>query len=127
MNFRPPQALVSIDVAHAAQNALVQQQGLDAGPSPANAPRKLLLPDFERLRTKSSELVIQFLARQVGHPAKSPRIRIAQLPAIIQRETHMRMFVARLSGRLGSHVSRHSKVNEQRRSTAFAILWWSRQ
>src|SRR5690349_22806224 len=45
MNLRPPQAFVGINVADAAQHALIQKQRFDARAPPANSFHKLLFAD----------------------------------------------------------------------------------
>src|SRR6266478_6250543 len=54
MDFGSPQALIRVDIADAAQHALVQQQRLDPRAPPANPVCKFFLAHFQRVSAESA-------------------------------------------------------------------------
>src|SRR5208282_152898 len=79
-----PQALIGVDVSHAAQNPLIQQQRLDSCTLSTDSRRELLQPRFQRIRAESPQLLLQRFARKIRHPAKSPRVDVPQFAPIVQ-------------------------------------------
>src|SRR4029077_4893239 len=69
-----PQAFIGIDIADAAQHALVQQERLDPRAAPAKPLGEFFLADFERVGAESGQLFGKRRFRQVSDAAKAPRI-----------------------------------------------------
>src|SRR5208282_3471892 len=98
MNSRAPQAFVRVDIPHAAQYMLIEQQRLDS-----RAPRTQLRNElrFGRLKRIETELAEDGLAHPVVQNSDAPEpadVRVPELAAVIEREKHMRM---RRGGRFG--------------------------
>jgi len=94
VNLCPPQAFIRIDVSYSAQNVLIEQQSLDPRAPRADPLRELLFGHIEWIGAKRPQLFPQRSFLEEGHPAEAPRIRVAQLASIIEREARMRVFFA---------------------------------
>ncbi len=99
MNLRFPEALIGIDIADAAEHALVQQQRFDPRAPAANPVREFFLAHFERIGAESGQLFRKRYCRQVGDAPETPRIRVAQFAPIIQKQANMCVLFQRLSRR----------------------------
>ena len=62
MDLRAPQALVRIDIADAAQEALIEKERFDSRPAGSRLLNKLVDSDFERISAKGT----QFLGERPG-------------------------------------------------------------
>ena len=96
MNLRAPEALVRIDIPHASQEALIQQQRLDPGAAGSRLHHKFLGANLERIGPECPQLFLEAAACKISKAPESPRIRVAQLSAIIEHEARMSMFFAGL-------------------------------
>src|SRR5580704_12249169 len=114
MNLRAPQTFVRIDVSDAPQEPLIQQQRLDPCAARSRLLHKLLNGDFQRIRAEGSQLSRKWPCRQIGEATKSPRVGIAQFAIIVEQETGMGMFFARLRRGIRTNLSSHSEMHEQR-------------
>ena len=121
MNLRPPQTFIRIDISHAPQHALIEQQRLDSRSPRAHARHKFLRAHFERIRPKPAQLLFEGRPSKIRHAPKTPRVRVTEFPSVIEKETRMRMLRARLRSRLRRDMAGHAKMNEQRRRSAIAI------
>ncbi len=114
MNFRSPQALVRIDIAHAAQHALVQKESLDPRAPPANPIREFVSAHFERISAESGQFFGKQFFGQVGDAPETPRVGVAQFTPIIQEHADVRVFSQRLRRRTRGDLTGHSQMHEQR-------------
>jgi len=114
MNFRSPQALVRIDIAHAAQHTLVQKESLDPRAPSANPVREFFRAYFERIGAESRQLLGKQCFGQVGDAPKTPRVGVAQFTPIIQEHADMRMFFKWLPRRSRRDMAGHPQMHEQR-------------
>src|SRR5262245_30825959 len=114
MDFRFPQTFVSVDVADSAQNALVEQNRFDAGLAGVDATRKFVRSDVQRIRTEAFQFSVQRSSREICYTAESARIGVAQLAAVVERESNVCMFRERLFRSVRRQVAGHSEVHQQR-------------
>src|SRR5580765_2519308 len=96
MNLGSPQTLVRVDISHAPQKALVQQQRLNSRAAGSCLLYKFFRADFQRIGPEGAQLFGQRSCRKVGEPAESPRIRVTKLAIIIEQETSVGMLCAGL-------------------------------
>src|SRR5258708_39367760 len=113
MNLRSPQTFIRINVADAAQNALIQQQRFDLPIPRTDARDKLLSANQQRIGPKYRQLLREPRPGEIRHPSKSARIRVAQLPPIIKLKPHMRMLRRSLRRGTRRKLPRHSQMYEQ--------------
>src|SRR5215467_2218326 len=109
-----PQAFVGIDVAHAAQYALIEQHSLYACFAGVDAARKFPAADLQRIGAESLEFFRQGPAREIRHAAEAARVGVAQFAAIVEGKSHMRMLGKRLLGKVRCEVPGHAEMNQQR-------------
>jgi hypothetical protein len=121
MNLRPPQTFIRIDISHAAQHALIEQQRLDSRSPRPYSRHKLLRTDFQRIGPKPTQLLLERHSFKVRHAPKTPGVRVTQLAPIIEQETRMGMLLARLRSRMRRDMPRHPKMDKQRRWSAIAV------
>src|ERR1700736_6326302 len=113
MNLRTPQSVVSINVAHTAQNALIQQESLNSCATGAHARRKLLSADLQRVCSESQQLRSERSLCQIRHSPKASRVRVTQLAAVVQLHANVGMLFAGLRARTGSKLPGHSEVHQE--------------
>jgi len=121
MNLRPPQTFIRIDISHAAQHALIEQQRLDSRSPRPYSRHKFLRTDRQRIGPKPMQLLLERHSFKVRHAPKTPGVRVTQLAPIIEQETRMGMLLARLRSRMRRDMPRHPKMDKQRRWSAIAI------
>src|SRR6267154_682211 len=110
MNLGTPQTFVRIDISDSPQHALIQQQRLDMRLPRTNTRRKLLRAHQQRLGPKCRQLLSQQLRSKIGHSPKAPRIRITQLPPIIQLKPHVCMLRTRLPSPARRKLTGHPQM-----------------
>ena len=115
MHPRAPQALVRIDIAHSAQNALVEQQRFDVRAPGTKHRAKFLLRRFQRIETQLAQHAFVRRIREHRHPAEAANVRVTKLPAVIQREKDVRVRRNGNFRRTGYDLSGHAEVNQKRR------------
>ena len=115
MYSRAPQALVRIDIAHSAQNALIEQQRFDVRAPRTKHRAKFLLRRFQRVETQLAQHALVRRIREHRHSAKAANIRVTKFPAVIQRENHMRVRRNGNFRQAGHDLSGHTEVNQKRR------------
>lgn len=116
MNARTPQTFVSINIPHAAKNALVEQQRLDSR-VPANKARaQFFFAGFERVKTEFTENTVAGGFRYQRHAAKATRVGVAKLVIVVQREPYMRVQCRRHRIGADSELSSHAQMNNQVKS-----------
>jgi hypothetical protein len=121
MNLRPPQTFIRIDISHAPQHALIEQQRLDSRAPRPDSRHKFLRIDFQRIGPKPMQLLLERHSRKVRHAPKTSGVRVTQLPSVIEQETRMRMLLARLRSRMRRDMPGHPKMDKQRSCSAIAI------
>ena len=121
MNLRTPKTFVRIDISDAPQEALIQQESLDPGAAGSRLLHKFFNANFKRVSAEGTQLFRERLCRQIGQAPKSPRIGIAQLAIIIEQETGVGMFFARLRGGIRSDLPSHPEMHEQRGRRRIAV------
>ena len=115
MYARAPQALVRIDIAHSAQNALIEQQRFDVRAPRTKHRAKFLLRRFQRVETQLAQHALVRRIREHRHSAKAANIRVTKFPAVIQREKHMRVRRNGNFRRARHDLPRHAEVDQKRR------------
>ncbi len=113
MNPRAPEALVGVNVSHAAEHVLIEQQRLDHRAPRAEPRAEFFFAHFQRVRTQAPEMLRECGFSDNGEAAKAANVRVAQLAAVIEQECGVRMKPRRLVRALGNKLPRHSQVNEQ--------------
>jgi hypothetical protein len=121
MNLCPPQTLVRVNIPHAPQHALIEQQRLHSCPPRPYARYKFLRAHFERIGPEAVQLHFERLAGKIRHAPKTPRIRVTQLAPVIEQETRVCMLFARLRSRMRRDVPCHPKMYKQGFRSSFAI------
>jgi len=122
MNFRAPQTFVGVDISDAAQDGLIEQQGLDAGAARADSLGKFLRAHLQGIRAKVRELVGEQRAGEIGHAPEAAGIGIAQLAAVVEPEPNMSVFCAGMRSRARGKLPGHSQVNQKGRGRCVSIL-----
>ncbi len=113
MKPRAPEALVGVDVSHAAEHVLIEQQRLDHR-TPRTEPRaEFFFAHFQRVSAQQPEVLRECGFSDDGEAAKAANVRVTQLAAVIQHECGVRMKPRGLVRALGDKLPRHSQVNEQ--------------
>jgi hypothetical protein len=108
MNAGSPQAFVRVDVAHAAQDALVEQKRFYAGAASAQLRDEFLFGGFERIEAEFAEDGLVSAIGQHAHAAEAANVGVAELAAIIQGEEDVGVRDHRSFGWTGDELARHS-------------------
>src|SRR2546426_544506 len=126
MDSCAPQALVAVDISHAAEIVLIEQQGFDHRAPSGQPAAELLLGGVQRVQPQFTEKRFQRGLRHQGQAAEATYIGVAQLAAVIERkkrvrlQRHRRTRVA-TSGSSGIE-SRLAKGSTSRRARAWQAL-----
>ena len=115
MYSRAPQALVRINIAHPAQDALVEQQRFDVRSPRTKSFAKFFLTRFQRIETQLAQDAFMRCIREHRHSAKAANVRVTKFPPIIQREKHMSVRRNGNLRRTGYDLPRHPEVDQKRR------------
>src|SRR5580704_12636553 len=107
VNARFEQGFVGVDVSHAAQEGLIQQQRLDARLALLQEAQKILQPNVQRVRTQRLRAPQQ--ARSPLDPSEMPDIVVNQ-QAFIQLENGSRV---RAGLGIEQQLAGHSQMNRQ--------------
>jgi len=121
MNFRAPQTLIGVDIADAAQEALIQQQRFDPGPAVACLPHEIFDANFQGIGTKGAEFFRESFGGEVSEPPKPAWIGVTQFAIVIEQEKCVGVLLTWLSSGSGRDLSGHSEVNKERGGGGIAI------
>jgi len=113
MNFGAPKAFVGVDVADTAEEALVKEQGFDSGTARAQALREILEFDFEGISAKGAKFVGERIFRKIGDAAETPRIGVAQLAAVVEKQNDVSVFFGRFGGGIWREIAGHAEMDEE--------------
>lgn len=113
MNFRAPEAFVRVDVAHAAKDGLIEQQGFDMCFTRVDRGSELWFGGFERIEAERAEHVRLIGVRQDSHAAEAANVGVTQLATIIEGEEDMRVRARGRFGRVHDELAGHAEMNEQ--------------
>src|ERR1700684_3134024 len=87
----------------------------------ANSSGEFLRAYFQRIRAKR----LQFLGKrpicEVSHSPEPPRVGVAHLSAVVERQTYVGVLAARLRRRARRQHTLHTQMNEQRSRRRVAI------
>ncbi len=114
MNAGPPEAFVRVDVAHAAQNALIEQERLDAGAASAQFRGEFLFGGLERIEAEFAQHGFALAVLDDSHASEAANVGVAQLTAIVEREKDVSVRHHRRFRRANDKLTGHSQMNEQR-------------
>jgi hypothetical protein len=114
MDFGAPKALVGINIADAAQKALIEQERFDPGAAGSRLLYKFVNANFERVGAEGLQLFREGLRGQVSETAETARVGVAQLAIIVEQEKGVSMLSVRLRHGIWRDLSSHSEVHEQR-------------
>jgi hypothetical protein len=121
VDARAPQALVRIDIAHPAQDALVEQQRFDVRAPRTKHRAKFVLRRFQRIETQLAQHALVRRIRKHRHPAKAANVRVTKFPAIIQCKKHMRVWSSGNFRRASDELPGHAEVNQKQRFVFGAV------
>lgn len=113
MDSGAPQTFVRVDVAHAAQDALVEQERFDAGAASTQFRAEFFLGSFERIE---AELAQSGFARTIAdnsYASEAANVRVTELAAVVEREKNVRVRDYGSLGWTDDELARHSQVNQQ--------------
>src|SRR5580692_4406254 len=122
MDLRAPQALIRIDISDTTQEALIQQECLDPRAAGSRLLHKFFNTNFQGISTEGLQFLRERLRSQVSKPTEAARIGVAQLAGIVEQETGVSVFLARLSGGIRPDLSRHSEMHEQCGGTSVPVF-----
>ncbi len=114
MNSRSPQTFVRVDVAHASQNALIEQERFCAGAASTQFRGEFFFGGFERIE---AEFAQSGFARTVGdnpHASEAANVGVAELAAVVEREKNVSVRDHRRFSGANDKLTRHSQMNQQR-------------
>ena len=114
MNPCAPQAFVCVNVPHAAEDMLIQQQRLDPGTSPAELRAKLILCCFQRIKSYTAQNLRSRAAGQKPNVPEPANIGVAQLAPVIECEENVGMRRHARFRRARHDLARHPEMNHQR-------------
>ena len=113
MDSRSPQTFVRIDVAHPAQDALVEQERFDAGAAPTQIRAEFFFGGFERIEAEFAQRGFMLAILDDSHASEAANVRVAELAAIVEREKNVSVCDYRSLGRTDDELARHSQMNQQ--------------
>src|SRR5712692_3093770 len=121
MDARPPEALIRVDVPNPAEDVLVEQHRLDPGAPAGQAPAKLLLGGFQRIKPQPAEEILPVRFRHQGQAAEAADIGVAEFAAVVEQQLRVRVKRRRLLGGLRGELAGHAQVHDQKARTAGAV------
>jgi hypothetical protein len=113
VNARAPEAFVRIDVSHAPQNALIEQECFDAGAASAQFRAEFLFGGLERIEAEFAQSGFVTAILDDSHASEAANVGVAQLTAIVEREKDVSVRHHRRFRRANDKLTRHSQMNEQ--------------
>lgn len=113
VDFRAPEALVGIDVAHAAKNGLIEQQGLNVRFARVDCSDELRFGGFERIEAERAENGRLLRFRDDGDASEAANVGVTQLAAIIEGEKDVRVRASGSFRRIDHELTCHAEVNEE--------------
>ncbi len=114
VNARAPEAFVRVDVAHASQNALIEQERFDAGAASAQFRGEFLFGGFERIEAEFAQSGFVLAILDDSHASEAANVRVAELAAVVEREKDVSVRHHRRFRRENDELTRHSQMNQQR-------------
>jgi hypothetical protein len=127
MDARPPQAFIAIDVAHAAENMLIEQKRLYPRTAAAQTMREFLLAYLERLRAERAKNLRQLPRCGHLHPAEPARVGVAQFATIIETQEDMRVGRNLLFRWANRELARHPQMHQQKQPFTPQTCWLKRE
>src|SRR5690348_6771752 len=116
MNARSPQTFVGVDVAHAAQDSLVEQERFNAGAASPQFRAELFFGGFERIEAEFAQGGFAGAIFDDSHAAEAANVRVAELAAIVEREKDVSVRDHWSFGWTDDELPRHSQMNQQGRA-----------
>jgi hypothetical protein len=113
MNSGSPQTFVRIDIAHPAQDSLVEQERFDARAASAQFRAEFFLSGFERIEAELAQSGFVVTIFDDSHASEAANVRVAQLAAIVEREKNVSVRDYGSLGWTDDKLPRHSQMNQQ--------------
>lgn len=113
MDFGAPETFIGVDVADAAEEALVQKKGFDAGAAAAKCGSEIGGADFERVGTKTGELGREQRFVEISHAAETAWIGVAEFAAVVEEQANVGVLFERQVGRSGGELAGHAEVDQE--------------
>jgi hypothetical protein len=114
MDSRSPETFVRVDVSHATQDALVEEERFDTGAAPAQFRAEFFFGGFERIEAEFAQDGFVLAIFDDAHAAEAANVRVAEFAAIVEREKNVSVRHHRRFRRANDELPRHSQVNQQR-------------
>lgn len=114
IDSRSPEAFVGIDVSHASQDALIEQERFDAGAASAEFRGEFFFSSFERIETEFAESGFALAIGDDSHASEAANIGVAKLAAVVESEKDVSVRDDRSLGGADDELPRHSQMNQQR-------------
>src|SRR5271170_6125739 len=113
MNLRAPQTFVCVDISDSPQETLIQQERLDPCAPCSCLLHEFFNANFQRVGAEATQFFREGPRGKISQASETASIRVAQLAVVVQHETGMSMFFARLGCRIWCNLPGHSEMNEQ--------------
>ena len=113
MDSGSPQTFVRVNVAHTAQDSLVEQERFDTRAASVQFRAEFFFGGIERIEAEMAECRF---ARAIGydsHASEAANVRVAELAAVIEREKNVSVRDYRSFGRTDDELPRHSQMDQQ--------------
>jgi hypothetical protein len=115
MDFRAEEGLVRVDVAHAAKDGLVEEQGFDVRFARVQRGGELRLRSFEGIEAERAEDLRLVGAGQNGHTSEAANVGVTQFAAVIEREENVRVRPRGSFRGVNDELAGHTEVYEERK------------
>ena len=113
MDSGSPQTFVRVDVAHAAQDALVEQERFDARAVSAQFRAEFFLSSFERIEAELAQSGFAVAIFDDSHASEAANVRVAEFAAVVEREKNVSVRDDWSFGWADDELARHSQMNQQ--------------
>jgi hypothetical protein len=113
MNARSPETFVRVDVSHAAEDSLVEQERFDAGTASTQFRAEFFFGGFERVEAEFAQSGFVVAIFDDSHTSEAANVRVAEFATIIEREKNVSVRDDRSLGWTDDELARHSQVNQQ--------------
>ena len=111
MDSRSPETFVRVDVSHAAQDALVEQERFDAGAASTQFRAEFFFGSFERIEAEFAQSGFAVAIFDDSHASEAANVRVAEFAAVIEREKNVSVRDDRSFGWTDDELPRHSQMN----------------
>src|ERR1700684_513504 len=111
MYARAPQTLVRVNIAHASQHALIQQQRFDVRASCTNSRAKFFLRRFQRIEPEFAQHAFVRRTREHSHSSKPPNVGVTKLATIVKSKKNMCMRHYGNFRWTGNNLAGHTQMN----------------